>query len=295
MTEATVARLRKAALDGVAKFAVKLNTATPYYWCTGYEAVTIGGNAFQPKGMKLPDLNMGSGELTADLTVEDIVNPDGSPYMCLAHHNFTERFSGKQLTWYFGTVENGAWNAIYTITWYVESCRWRTGQFQFNLTGTTGKYPRSGLPLFNRRCNLIYKGTLCSTGPSTNFGSYATCSGTLADCQLRHGVTVGPGVYVPFRGLLLAPEAGDTIKLNESVTLTFAQRASGDKPNGHFTHNPWSYLQVYHPQAQMIQLADFFVSAAMSGPSDAPSATGAGEFSGGPPGPPVANIPGGTL
>lgn len=275
MTEATALLLRKAAIDGIAKFAVKLGTATPYYWCTGYEKVSIGGDVYTPKGMKVPDLKLSSGEAKAELTLEDIPNPDGSPYKNLAHHNYNERFSGKELLWYFGSVVAGAWSPIYSITWYVESCHFRLGQFILSLSGTTGKYPRAGLPMFSRRCNLIYKGVLCSTGPSTGFGTYDTCSGSWADCELRHG-TADANNPIPFRGLLLAPEVGQTIKLNEYSSTSFGHHGSGDKPTKPTTHNPWGYLQVYHPEADMVSIGSF-VSAAISnnvlndsGPSSVP-------------------------
>lgn len=218
LPDAVVTKLNEATLDGVAKFAVRVKTTNPgaYTWCSGHEPVTISSVKYKPKGMKLPELELGGQDSKSSLIVEDIFDPHGSPWRSLAEHNYTERFSGLEVNWYLGWVERGSWQAIYAVTWYVKQCHWRTNQFRLELQGSAGKYPKAGLPAFSRRCNLTFKGTLCATGAGPSLGTpyngHVTCSGTEADCEARHG-TKGPSNILPFRGMIYAPEPGETIEL----------------------------------------------------------------------------------
>ena len=62
----------------------------------------------------------------------------------LEHHNYNERFSGLECEWYMGFYNQNGWNLIYSMSWYIKSCKWRDNQFRFELTGSTGMYPRAG-------------------------------------------------------------------------------------------------------------------------------------------------------
>lgn len=277
ITPVILEALRKATITGVAKFAVELSTTTPYRWTTGLRKVTIDSDVYYPKGMKIPSIDIASGEMSSSLTVEDV--PTTASPSCLAEHNYTERFSGLVMTWHLGTVSAGVWSSIYIMTWVVKACRWRLGQFQFNLAGTSGLNPRSGLPLFSRRCNLLFKGQLCSTGAGApSYGGFSTCSGTEAECIARHGAT-GPSNIIPFRGLLYAPEQGDSIKLNESASAVFGGGSIGGGSAGGsaWRVNRWEH-DGHVSDDRMIHVFDFVQSAAQAvvNPADTPI-SGAGD------------------
>jgi len=232
LDQAQLGLLVNSARSGVAKLAVVIDTATPYLWCTGYEGLTetevrgSGSGSFVPRGMKIPTLNMTTSDSSSTLIVSDIPDPDATPYQSLEHHNYTERFSGLTAEWYMGFINEGSWVEIYSMSWFIKQCHWREGQFRFQLVGSTGMYPRAGLQAFSRKCNLIYKGTYCSTGSQSGFGSYDTCSGSKADCELRHGAE-GAGNLLPFMGMEWAPEPGQVIKFNEYSSYSFGYGCSG--------------------------------------------------------------------
>jgi len=205
-----VAKLADATLQGTAKFAIKIETLTPYYWCSGHNPVTIGGDVFTPKGMKVPELTIGTTDSRSSLIVEDVSS-------ALETQNYTERFSALQTEWYLGMVVGGVWQQIYALTWSIQQTHWRLGQFRFALAGGVGTYPRSGLPVFSRRCCLTFKGTHCASGPKAgNYTTAKTCDGSEANCEERHvlgGGSASASYILPFLGMPYAPEVGEVMVL----------------------------------------------------------------------------------
>ena len=233
----TISRLADATLQGTAKFAVNINDA--YFWCSGHEPVTISAQPFVPKGMKVPELTIGTKAARSSLIVEDTSS-------ALEELNYTSRFSTLPAEWYMGIVVAGEWQEIYRLSWSIMQCHWRTGQFRFALHSSVGTYPRAGLPMFGRRCCLTYKGTYCARGDqggagATGYATAKTCDGAEATCILRHGAGVLGGPYLPFLGMPYAPEPGESIELNAGIsgtrsTYTFGQgyTRDEDEPGGVF-------------------------------------------------------------
>jgi len=244
LTPTILAILRRTTQDGIYKMAVKLHTTTPYYWCTGYESVTIDDSPYTPKAMNVPDLSLSGEDSRMTMIFGDVVDDDATPYTSLADHNYTERFSGLRLDWWLGLYENGVWTQVYYLVWYVERCHWRDGEFRMELTGSVGTYPRAGLPPFTRRCNLLFKGTLCGYA-----GGLTTCSGSLEDCQVRLGTPSGDpwaaGNILNFRGANIAPEPGDVMKLGNQA-FAFGQGSNTQKPVPTWDPIFWHPLQIFH-------------------------------------------------
>ena len=125
--------------------AVKIDLASPVYYCTGDISVTVGGNTYQPRGLTVSAIPVGpskASRASVRLADQDSV---------LAVKWFAERFTGVTVTITEAVMVEGAWVVTKTVPWICSGVtRDANGNFGMALSGAGGMKPRAGLKIASR-------------------------------------------------------------------------------------------------------------------------------------------------
>lgn len=165
-----------AARNDQVKMCIELDDTTPIRYCTGADAVQVGGDWYDPY----------KGEIWFDKIAL------ASPAKAKTKITFDDLDRAIRTQWYTTKIDcdatiywllreaDGSWVTVLTVSWSVENCSYNAKGFTVNLSAAVGSRPRAGGAI----------------GTKSAF-PYAPDPGTTLRVGSFGGVTFRPGIGVP--------------------------------------------------------------------------------------------------
>ena len=184
------------------KMAVKIDTSSPLYYCTGSHPVVLDAQRYEPERIlqvvDLPMVKPNGASVRLDLADEDNT---------LVTTVRNEGLTDQTVTLTALLLDGTTWTKVYTWSGLCTGCYGSGGTVTMTISGTGGLKTRAALSVGTRGCPHWYKGANCQYASSV-----ATCRRTFDDCEDNHGGTSQSRYY---GGLRYAPEPGEVISIRE--------------------------------------------------------------------------------
>lgn len=178
------------------KMLLKIDTATPMYFCTGEDSIEYDSNLYRPRPFQMQSFRLSS------QTSIIIANTDPRSDTVMSEAKFTEGTFGGLTCQVFcllrqKAVEAGQidrrWRLIAQYDFVIRHCEWTATRFRIHVKDTTAVRRRQALSQHSSHCDLEFKGPLCGYS-----GGESRCQKTWDDCVSRSNTA-------KFRGMRFAP------------------------------------------------------------------------------------------